>query len=251
MNDDPSPDEYVGRSPEGMRAGSGAAQRSARADNPSSDEYAGRSPEGMRASSGAAQRSARNAIGADAVVIGASAGGVEALGILLPELPAGYSLPVVVVLHLPREKPSLLVDIYAPRCALPVEEAQDKAPVEPGHVYFAPADYHLLVDEGPSFALSIDEPVNYSRPSIDVLFETAAEVYGERLVAVLLTGASADGAEGLAKVHRAGGTTVVQLPSEAPSPYMPESALRTSPVDHVLPVAGIAQLLCGLVAERP
>ncbi len=185
----------------------------------------------------------------DAVVIGASAGGVEALGVLLPELPRDYTLPVIVVLHLPREKPSLLVDIYARRCVLPVEEAQDKAPIEPGHVYFAPADYHLLVDEGPSFALSVDDPVHYSRPSIDVLFESAAEVYRERLAAVVLTGASADGAEGLAAVHRAGGTTVVQLPTEAPSPYMPESALRASPVDHVLPLSGIAQLLCGLVAE--
>jgi two-component system chemotaxis response regulator CheB len=186
----------------------------------------------------------------DAVVIGGSAGGVEALAALLPALPVGLRAPVIVVLHLPRDKPSLLVEIFARQCVLPVEEAQDKAPIEPGTVYFAPADYHLLVDEGPSFALSLDEPVHYSRPSIDVLFETAAEVYGDHLLAIVLTGASQDGAAGLAAVHRAGGITAVQRPDEAPSPYMPESALRTSPVDHVLPLAGIAELIGTLVATR-
>lgn len=184
----------------------------------------------------------------DAVVVGGSAGGVDALAMLLPALPPTLPVPVIVVLHLPREKPSLLVEIFSRRCALAVQEAQDKAPIEPGTVYFAPADYHLLIDEGPSFALSVDEPVHYSRPSIDVLFETAADVYGEHLLAVVLTGASQDGAEGLAAVHRAGGITVVQEPQEALSPYMPESALRASPVDHVLPLAGIAQLIGRLAA---
>jgi two-component system, chemotaxis family, protein-glutamate methylesterase/glutaminase len=185
-----------------------------------------------------------------AVVIGGSAGGVDALAVMLPALPATLPVPVIVVLHLPREKPSLLVEIFSRQCALPVQEAQDKAPIEPGTVYFAPADYHLLVDEGPSFALSVDEPVHYSRPSIDVLFETAADLYGEHLLAVVLTGASQDGAAGLAAVHQAGGTTVVQEPQEALSPYMPESALRTSPVDHVLPLAGIAHLIGSLAANR-
>ncbi|WOB06140.1 chemotaxis protein CheB [Piscinibacter gummiphilus] len=191
-----------------------------------------------------------SAAGIEAVVIGGSAGGVDALAVMLPALPAALPVPVIVVLHLPREKPSLLVEIFSRQCALPVQEAQDKAPIEPGNVYFAPADYHLLVDHGPSFALSVDEPVHYSRPSIDVLFETAADVYAEHLLAVVLTGASQDGAAGLAAVHRAGGTTVVQEPQEALSPYMPESALRTSPVDHVLPLAGIAQLIGGLAANR-
>ncbi|MBX3623912.1 MAG: chemotaxis protein CheB [Rhizobacter sp.] len=191
-----------------------------------------------------------SAAGIEAVVIGGSAGGVDALAVMLPALPPTLPVPVIVVLHLPREKPSLLVEIFSRQCALPVQEAQDKAPIEPGNVYFAPADYHLLVDRGPSFALSVDEPVHYSRPSIDVLFETAADVYAEHLLAVVLTGASQDGAAGLAAVHRAGGTTVVQEPQEALSPYMPESALRTSPVDHVLPLAGIAQLIGGLAAHR-
>jgi two-component system chemotaxis response regulator CheB len=186
----------------------------------------------------------------DAIIIGGSAGGVDALAVLLPALPAHLRVPVIVVLHLPREKPSLLVEIFSRQCALPVCEATDKAPIEPGTVYFAPADYHLLVDRGPCFALSVDEPVHFSRPSIDVLFESAADAYGERLLGVVLTGASQDGAQGLAAVHRAGGVTAVQEPSEAPAPYMPESALRASPVDHILPLSGIAELIGTLVAPH-
>jgi two-component system chemotaxis response regulator CheB len=181
-----------------------------------------------------------------AVVIGGSAGGVEALATLLPALPAKLAVPVLVVLHLPRERPSLLVDIYAPRCALPVREAQDKEPAEAGTVYFAPADYHLLVDVGPSLALSLDEAVNYSRPSIDVLFESAADVYAERLLGVVLTGASHDGAAGLAAIRRAGGITAVQAPEDAQSRYMPDAALRAGPADFVLPLAQLAELLASL-----
>ena len=112
----------------------------------------------------------------DGIVIGTSAGGVEALSILLPALPEGLRAAVFIVLHLPRERPSLLVDIFQPKCAVPVREAQDKEPVDRGTVYFAPPDYHLLVDDGPQLALSADELVHYSRPSIDVLFESAADV---------------------------------------------------------------------------
>ena len=179
----------------------------------------------------------------DAIVIGTSAGGVEALSVLLPALPQGLAAAVMVVLHLPRERPSLLVDIFSPRCALPVHEAQDKEPALPGNVYFAPADYHLLVDAGPALALSVDEPVHFSRPSIDVLFESAADVYGARLLGIVLTGANQDGARGLATIHRQGGSTVVQQPEGAYASLMPESALRHCPADHVLPLEGIAGLL--------
>jgi two-component system chemotaxis response regulator CheB len=181
-----------------------------------------------------------------AIVIGASAGGIEALTVLLPALPKGLPAAVLVVLHLPRDRPSLLVEIFAPKCALPVLEAQDKEHIKRGHVYFAPADYHLLVDAGPNLALSVDEPVNFSRPSIDVLFETAADVYRERLLGIVLTGASADGAAGLAAVHCRGGRTVVQDPKTAVVPLMPEAARRRSPVDFVLPLEQIADLLQAL-----
>jgi two-component system chemotaxis response regulator CheB len=181
-----------------------------------------------------------------AVVFGASAGGIEALSLLLAALPAELPAAVMGVLHLPRDRPSLLVEIFAPMCALPVQEAQDKEHIKPGHVYFAPADYHLLVDTGPSLALSVDEPVNFSRPSIDVLFESAADVYRERLLGIVLTGASQDGAAGLAAIHRLGGRTVVQDPASALVPLMPEAARRRSPVDFVLPLEQIADLLQAL-----
>jgi two-component system chemotaxis response regulator CheB len=182
----------------------------------------------------------------DAVVVGASAGGVEALGEILPTLPAGFRPAVLIVLHLPRERPSLLVQIYEKRCALPVREAGDKEPIEPGTVYFAPPDYHMLVERSRQIALSTDEPVYYSRPSIDVLFESAADVYADRLLGIILTGANEDGAAGLLAVHRAGGVTVVQQPDSAKVPVMVVSALQRNPADFVLPLPGIADLLKGL-----
>ncbi len=180
------------------------------------------------------------------MVIGASAGGVEALSVLLPALPVGTAQPFFIVLHLPRDRPSVLVEVFRPRCALYVEEAEDKIPVQPGTIYFAPADYHLLVDKGPQLALSTDEPIHFSRPSIDVLFESAADRYRDRLLGIILTGANEDGTNGLAAVHRAGGVTVVQDPGSAQSPFMAESALSRTPVNYVLSLAGIAALLTTL-----
>jgi two-component system, chemotaxis family, protein-glutamate methylesterase/glutaminase len=186
----------------------------------------------------------------EAVVIGTSAGGVEALLALLPALPAGLRAPVFVVLHLPRERPSLLVDIFGPKCAVPVREAVDKEPISAGTVYFAPPDYHLLIDDGPVVALSDDEPVHHSRPSIDVLFESAADAFGPGALAILLTGGNEDGAAGVAAVREAGGIVVVQDPEEAYAPTMVEAALARGPVHHRLRLAGIAGLLRGLAAEK-
>lgn len=200
----------------------------------------------------------------DAVAIGASAGGVEALSLLLPALPAGLRAAVLIVVHLPRERASVLADIFASKCARPVREAEDKEPVEPGTVYFAPPDYHLLVDRagpsgaGPSgagqpgvqFALSADDLVNFSRPSIDVLFESAADIYGRRLLGIILTGANHDGAAGLAAVHEAAGITVVQHPDTAQSSLMPLTAIKKSPVDYVLTLEQIAELFRTLEVTR-
>jgi two-component system chemotaxis response regulator CheB len=182
----------------------------------------------------------------EAIVIGASAGGVEALGLILPALPAKFRPALLIVLHLPRERPSLLVEIYERRCALPIREADDKEPIEPGTVYFAPPDYHMLVERNRQIALSTEEPVHYSRPSVDVLFESAADVYGERLLGVILTGANEDGAAGLHAIHRAGGVTVVQQPDSAKVPLMVVSALQRNPADFVLSLPQIAELLIGL-----
>lgn len=179
----------------------------------------------------------------ESVVIGASAGGIEALSVLLPALPADLRASFFIVLHLPRERPSLLVEIFEHRCALAVREAEDKEPVAPGTVYFAPPDYHLLLERSRQIALSADAPVHYSRPSIDVLFESAADAYGDHLLGVILTGANQDGASGLEAVHRAGGITVVQEPVSAHAPLMAMSALQRNPADFVLSLQQIAHLL--------
>jgi len=186
--------------------------------------------------------------GIEAVVIGASAGGVEALNTLLPALTSDLRVVILVVLHLPRDRPSLLVEIFTPRCAVPLHEACDKEPLLPGEVYFAPPDYHLLVDAGPHAALSTEPPLNFSRPSIDVLFESAADVYGDRLIGLILTGGSHDGAAGLAAVAAAGGLTVVQRPDTALASTMPLSALDRVDPDALLGLEGIASLLASLTA---
>ncbi len=185
-----------------------------------------------------------------AVALGASFGGVEALMAVLPGLRPTAGVPLLLVLHQPRERPSLLAEILGPRCQVPVSEAQDKEPVEAGHVYVAPPDYHLLVDRGPrggaQLALSVDDLVNFSRPAIDVLFESAAQHWGPGLLALLLTGASADGAAGLQAVRRAGGQAVVQDPEEARAPVMPRAALAAGAVEAVLPLQKIERLLAML-----
>jgi two-component system, chemotaxis family, protein-glutamate methylesterase/glutaminase len=190
----------------------------------------------------------------DAVAIGASAGGVEALAFLLPAVPAALRAAILIVLHLPRERASVLAEIFSSKCARPVREAVDKEPVEPGTVYFAPPDYHLLVDRagpaGAQLALSADDLVNFSRPSIDVLFESAADVYGQRLLGIILTGANHDGAAGLAAVHEAKGITVVQHPDTAQSSMMPMAAMKRSPVDYVLTLEQIAELLRTLDGDQ-
>lgn len=200
--------------------------------------------------SAAAQRSEKAHAGFGAVVIGGSAGSVEALSVLLPALPAGLQAAVLVVLHLPRNRPSLLCNIFRSRCALPLREAEDKEPIVPGTVYFAPPDYHLLVDDGPALALSVDAPVHYSRPSIDVLFESAADAYGPRLVGMVLSGANHDGARGLAAIGAQGGLALVQHPDSASVRTMPEAALARTPAAQSLAPQQMAAFLSALHAER-
>jgi two-component system chemotaxis response regulator CheB len=155
----------------------------------------------------------------------------------------------LIVLHLPAERPSLIVELFEPRCAVAIREAEDKEQLSPGTAYFAPPGYHLLVEPGPQVALSVDAPVNYSRPSIDVLFQSAVEVYGSRLLGIILTGANDDGAAGLAAVHDAGGWTVVQRPDSADTPFMIQAALRQTRVDFVLTLEEIGDMLRTLATE--
>ena len=182
----------------------------------------------------------------EAVVVGASAGGVEALLTLLGPLRKGFVLPIIIVLHLPEERRSQLAEVFARRLALPVEEATDKQDIEAGTVYFATPGYHLSVEQDRSLSLSLEERLHHSRPSIDYLFESAADVYGPKLAAVLLTGANHDGARGLAKVKRHGGLTIVQDPADAQVATMPLAALNIRQPDHVLPIHGIGRLLVEL-----
>jgi two-component system chemotaxis response regulator CheB len=182
----------------------------------------------------------------DAVVIGASAGGVQALLTLFSALPPDFRLPMVVVLHLPEDRDSKLAEIFQQRLPIAVREAADKESIAPGTLYFAGPGYHLSVEMDRTFSLSGEDPVHYSRPSIDVLMESAADVYGPRLAGILLTGANTDGADGLAKIGERGGLTVVQDPAQAQAPAMPEAAIRKRPPHLILPLDGIRSLLLQL-----
>jgi two-component system chemotaxis response regulator CheB len=187
----------------------------------------------------------------DAIVIGASAGAVETLQQLLPILSPGLRVPAVIVVHVPARHPSMLPELFGSLCDIPVREPVDKQPVAAGTIWFAPADYHLMIERDHTFALSIDAAVNFSRPSVDVLFETAADAYGAQLAAVVLTGGSEDGAEGARKIRRAGGVVLVQDPGEALMRIMPEAAIRMADPQLIGTVVRIAQTLRGLTGATP
>jgi two-component system chemotaxis response regulator CheB len=183
------------------------------------------------------------------VVIGSSWGGFHALSRILSALPEGLDAPVAVVQHrLPDSNDGHFATFYAKRSSLPVVAVEDKEPVLPGHVYIAPADYHLLIDDG-YFALSTEGAVQFSRPSIDVLFESAAQAHGSAVIGVILTGANEDGAAGLSAIARAGGTTIVQDPASAERREMPDAALAATDVDEVLSLDEIGHHLVTLVGR--
>ena len=177
-----------------------------------------------------------------ALIIAGSAGGVDALLNLLPQLPPRFSLPVICILHVPGDRESRLAELFDARIIAPVKEAHDKVPVAGYTVYFAPAGYHLSIERDRTFSLSCEAPVHYARPAIDVLLESAADAYGPGLAAILLTGANQDGAAGMARVRQRGGLTVVQDPADAQASTMPESAIKRCPPDLVLPLAQIGAL---------
>jgi two-component system chemotaxis response regulator CheB len=183
-----------------------------------------------------------------AVVIGASAGAVQALLTLLPALPARYPLPVLVVVHVPPDRDNLLVPLLQSKSRITVKEAEDKEAMNGGVVYFAPSDYHLLVEADGALALSADELVNYSRPSIDVLFESAADAYGSALVGVILTGANHDGAAGLKAIADAGGLAIVEDPVGAYASAMPLAALDACPTARIMNLDAVASYLSSLGA---
>jgi two-component system chemotaxis response regulator CheB len=182
----------------------------------------------------------------DLIVIGASWGGLHAIGEVLAALPEDIDVPVAIAQHR-QEVGGGLASLLATRTRFPVEDAEDKQPIERGRIYFAPPDYHLLIQPG-WMSLSTDERVHYARPSIDVLFESAAEAYRERLIGVILTGANEDGAAGLARVKELGGVAVIQDPASAERHEMPRAALAAiSAADAVLPLEEIGLFLYGLL----
>jgi two-component system chemotaxis response regulator CheB len=182
------------------------------------------------------------------VAIGGSAGAIDVLTLLLPAVPKNAP-PVVVVLHLSPRSPSLLSRIFGPRCQGVCMEIEDKTAVERGHVYFAPPGYHVLLEEGDTFALSVDEPVHHSRPSIDVFFESVARTLGSRALGIALTGANQDGAAGLMALHQRGARTVVQSPESAKARSLPMAALALHTPTFSGPPEAMATFLAREVAE--
>ena len=179
------------------------------------------------------------------VVIGVSAGGFDALKRVLGALPPDFPLPILIVQHL-RPGPGTLADSLQNFCRIRLKEADEGERIAPGTVYFAPPDYHLLVEGNGTLALSVDPPVRFARPSVDVLFETAADAFGPRVIGIILTGANDDGSAGLKRIKGAGGTAIIQDPADAEVASMPRSALKCVTPDHIVPLVQLPALLCAL-----
>jgi len=176
-------------------------------------------------------------------VIGVSSGGINALKLLLQELPGNFMLPIVIVQHIGPHSDSTWISLLNSWSSLTVKEADEKERIEKGTVYIAPPNYHLLVERDKTLSLTVDERVRFARPSIDVLFETAAEAYKQKLIGIILTGSSDDGTNGLKKIKEMGGLAIAEDPSTAESPFMPAAAISKVAVDYILPLKGISELL--------
>lgn len=186
----------------------------------------------------------------EAVAVGVSAGGLAALGCILSELERDLPFAILIVQHMRPDSDGFFYRHLDSLCRMRVKEAEDKETIEQATVYIAPPDYHLLVENDRTLTLSADERINYSRPSIDVLFETAAEAYQKKLVGLVLTGANADGSQGLARIKQLGGLAVVQSPASAECDIMPRAAITSVAVDHIVPLEKIGQFLNSLASGK-
>jgi two-component system chemotaxis response regulator CheB len=186
----------------------------------------------------------------EAVVIGASAGGMRALTAILSRLPEAFAAPIAIVQHVDAQADGYLAEHLNAACALTVKEAEDKESLRAGTVYLAPGGYHLLVEPDRSLSLSVDEKVNFARPAIDVLFESAADAFGGALIGVVLSGGNGDGASGLKAIKRRGGVAIVQDPACAEARQMPQAALAAAKADHVVGLDGVAALLIELCGDK-
>ena len=188
-----------------------------------------------------------NNINYRAIVIGTSAGGMDALAEIIPKLPGNFSIPIIIVQHIHANTDEFPGYYLNKNSELKVKEADEKESIKEGYAYIAPVNYHLLVDDDETFSLSVDEKVNFSRPSIDVLFQSAAEVFKSQLIGIILTGANNDGTEGLKMIKQNGGLVIVQNPKEANSDVMPRAAIAACKVDYILQLHEISELLQNLV----
>lgn len=189
-------------------------------------------------------------MGYRAIVIGSSTGGMEALRIILEVLPKDFPVPILVTQHISPHSDNYLAKFLDNACKLSVREAEEKEKTIPGHVYLAPPNYHLLVEKDGSISLSVEARVSYARPSIDVLFESAAEAYNRDLIGIVLTGANSDGSKGLRRIKECRGLTIVQDPNTAQAEAMPRAAIGVTDVDHITPLTEIGQLLNKILKEK-
>jgi two-component system chemotaxis response regulator CheB len=187
-----------------------------------------------------------NRIGCELLVIGGSAGSLDVLIQVLPGVSSTLPFAILIVLHRKYSTGSALTDLLAAKSRMPVREVEDKEQIIPGHLYIAPSDYHVLLENKQEFALDFSEKINYSRPSIDVSFESAAYVFRQGVTALLLSGSSADGMEGLRAIRAAGGYAAVQLPSSAQFPFMPQQAIDSVSINRLLDIEEMAEFINNL-----
>lgn len=186
----------------------------------------------------------------EAIVIGVSSGGLSALKFIFSALPADFSIPIIVVQHVSPRSDNQWIQLLNDKSDLLIKEADEKETIEKGNVYIAPANYHLMVERDKTLSLSIDERVNFARPAIDVLFDSAADAYENNLIGIILTGSSSDGTQGMKRIKKFGGLTIAQDPRTAESAYMPGSVIAAVQMDHILTLDGIIDFLIKITSEQ-
>jgi two-component system, chemotaxis family, protein-glutamate methylesterase/glutaminase len=182
----------------------------------------------------------------EAIVVGVSAGGLNAMKIMFSLLPANFEVPIIIVQHVSPRSDNQWIELLNEKSKLRIKEADEKEKIKKGFIYVAPANYHLLIEKDKTFSLTIDERVSYARPSIDVLFETAADAYKDKLIGIVLTGSNNDGTNGIKTIKEVGGLTIVQDPKTAEYPFMPASAIDVIKPDYILPLEEIIDLLINI-----
>jgi len=179
----------------------------------------------------------------DAIVIGVSSGGMNAMNVMFPLLPKEFKIPIIIVQHINARSDSQWIKLLNSKCKLCIKEVDEKELIEQGIIYIAPPNYHLLIEKNKTFSLTVDERINFARPSIDVLFESAAEAYKSKLIGIILTGSNNDGSKGIKRIKEYGGLTIIQNPETAESSYMPASAISSITPDYILSLEEIMKLL--------